>query len=151
MAERSKQETHVTQQERDLRGGTEGGDASRAMDVNMKGSGTTGLSAPSGDVHVETPGQAVPRTDLVDRAVEDPRLFGGKTPEMIRGYLAGVSFPAKKDDIVRAARRNGAPEDVIGAMNQLLSRTEYASFDELLSDYPRLPDRDDVEPNKGKT
>jgi len=85
----------------------------------------------------------VPQTPLADRPVETPRLAGGKTPQMVRGYLGEVAFPAKKDDLVRAARRNGAPEDVIWSMNQLTA-TEYASMDELLSDYPRLPDEDSV-------
>jgi len=151
MADQTTQAAHITNQERELRGGTEGGDSARAMDANVGSGGTRGLTSPSGDVHVEAPGQAVPRTSLVDRPVETPRLAGGKTPEQIRGYLEGISFPAKKDDIVRAARRNGAPEEVIGAMNQMLSHTAYASFEELLGDYPRLPDRDDVEPTKGKT
>ena len=35
--------------------------------------------------------------------------------------------------------------------NQYGVAQRYASFEELLRDYPRLPDRDDVEPNKGKT
>jgi hypothetical protein len=136
----------------DLRGGTEGGEAARGLGPNMKGAGTPGLSAPSGDVHVESPSRAVPRTDMTAGAPEPDtaRLAGGKAVDALRGYLGDVSFPAKKDALVRAARRNGAPEDVLGAMN-LLTRTEYGSFDELVRDYPRLPDRDAVEPNKGKT
>jgi hypothetical protein len=148
MAEQTRQDRPATR-ERNLRGGTEGGEAARTVDVNLKDSGTPGITSPSGDVHIERPALAVPRTDMTagDREGDLARLGGGKTPDMIRGYLEGLSFPARKDDIVRAVRRNGAPEDVIGAMN-LLTATEYGTFEELIRDYPALPDRDDVEPRK---
>jgi len=110
---------------------------------------TQDVTAPSGGVHLDAPSRATPNTHLADRPVEAPRLAGGKTPEMIAGYLDGVSFPQKKDALVRAARRNGAPEDVLGSMN-LLNATEYGSLDELLRDYPRLPDEDEVAQHKGR-
>jgi hypothetical protein len=134
-----------------LRGGTQGGEAARTVDVHMKDSGTAGLSA-SGDIHVEPPSRAVPRTDLAagDREGDTLRLAGGKTPDVIRGYLGDIAFPASKDDLVRAVRCNGAPDDIIGAMN-LLTATEYRTVEDLIRDYPPLPDRDDVEPRKGTT
>jgi len=135
--------------ERELRGGTQGGEAAGAMDLDTKGGGTPGIGSASGGVHVERPSEYVPRTGLADRPVEDTRLAGGKTPEDILGYLGGMTFPAKKDTIVREARRHGAPEDVLGAMN-MLSKTDYASPEDLLRDYPRLPDPDDVDPTKGQ-
>ncbi len=133
------------------RGGTEGGEVSRAMDVALKESGTPGIASPAGDVHVEPPSRYQPRTDLESRPTEGTaRLMGGKTAQDVLGYVAGVSFPAKKDALVRAARRNGAPDDVLGAMN-MLSHTEYESADALPADYPRLPDENEVEPGKGQT
>jgi len=156
MAEQTKQATPDNRNDSShgddqrLRGGTQGGEVGRVVDVNLMRSGTPGISSPSGDVHIEPPARAVPRTDMPARDVEEPRLAGGKTPDDIRAYLADLDFPAKKDSIVRAVRRNGAPEDVIGAVN-LLNATEYGSFEQLMRDYPRLPDRDDVDPNKGKT
>lgn len=154
MAEQTRQATRDARQDeqRQRRGGTEGGEAARALDVNLKEGGTPGITSPSGDVHVEPPARAVPRTDMnaIEHEAASLRLAGGKTVEDLRGYLGDLAFPAKKDTIVRAARRNGAPEDVIGALN-LLTATEYRAFEALLADYPLLPDRDDVEPNKGTT
>jgi len=75
-------------------------------------------------------------------------LSGGKTVAQLSGYLDGVSYPANKEDVIRAARRNGAPDDVLADLT-VLPRAHYRSFDEVAADYPRLPDRDAVEPNKG--
>jgi hypothetical protein len=134
---------------RKLRGGTEGGETARAVDVAMKDSGTPGIAAPSGDDHVEPPSRYTPRTDLPARPPQGTdRLMGGRPAQEVLEYLRGVEFPATKDHLVRAARRNGAPEDVLWAMNEL-SATEYASPEALLLGYPPLPDSDDVEPVKG--
>jgi hypothetical protein len=124
----------------------------RTVDVNSREAGTPGITSPSGDVHIEQPSRARPRTDMTagQREADMLRLAGGKTPDVIRGYLGGIGFSGRKDDLVRAARRNGAPDDVIGAMN-LLNATEYRSIEEFLNDYPRLPDQDEIEPTKGRT
>jgi hypothetical protein len=66
----------------------------------------------------------------LEREPESPRLAEGKSPEELRAYLGDLSFPAKKDALVHAVRRNGAPEDVLGAMS-LLPATEYHSFEGL--------------------
>jgi len=142
MAEQTKQAPGERQE---LRGGTGGGDVSRVMGPDTKGSGTRGISAPSGDIHVEPAAQAVPRTGMMDRPVESAHLAGGKTPEMIRGYLGNLTFPALKDTIARTMRNNNAPDDVLGHL-MLLNKTEYQSFEDLLRDWPRLPEEDDVEP-----
>ena len=42
------------------------------------------------------------------------RGVGGQSPSNVQSYLAGVSYPASKDDLVRTARENGAPQDIIG-------------------------------------
>src|SRR5688572_14746808 len=105
---------------RELRGGTERGELARELDAEHKGEGTPGTTAPSGGTHVEAPSQSVPRTGLADRPTEGVGLLaGGKTREQVMGYLSGVTFPAKKDTLVRTAHRNGAPEDVLGALRML--------------------------------
>jgi len=76
------------------------------------------------------------------------RLAGGKTPEAVLGYLAGVEFPAKKDALVRAAYRNKAPEDVLGALT-LLPATDYADPEAVIRDYPPLPDAADLDRMEG--
>src|SRR5947199_97114 len=44
------------------------------------------------------------------------RLANGKAPENVLEYLKGVRFPARKDQIVHAARQQGAPNDIVGAL-----------------------------------
>jgi hypothetical protein len=65
------------------------------------------------------------------------RLAGGKTAEDILVYLNGVHFPARKDEIVHAARKNQAPNDIVGALGQLPAN-EFQNAEELLVAYPRL-------------
>jgi hypothetical protein len=38
------------------------------------------------------------------------------TPIELQKYLGGVDYPASKDDLVRAARDNGAPDDLVSAL-----------------------------------
>lgn len=37
----------------------------------------------------------------------------------VEKYLKGVDYPASKDDLIKKARSNGAPEDVIDILNDL--------------------------------
>jgi len=37
---------------------------------------------------------------------------GGVTSETVLGFLKDIQFPAKKDDLIHADRRNGAPDDM---------------------------------------
>lgn len=134
--------------EQQRRGGPDGGGASRMMDANAMAGGTPAQAAPSGGVHNEPASRQVPRTGLDARDDRPPRLVGGKSPSEVLGYLHGLEFPAKKDDIVRAARRNGAPEDVLGALT-VLTATGYADQQQLLRDYPRL-DGDDPGSSAGR-
>jgi hypothetical protein len=65
------------------------------------------------------------------------RLAGGKSPANVLKYLEGIRFPVKKDDLVHAARGNGAPSDVIGALS-MLPKTEFGSREEVIDAYPKL-------------
>jgi hypothetical protein len=38
------------------------------------------------------------------------------TPIELQKYLGGVDYPASKDDLVQTARSNGAPDDLISAL-----------------------------------
>lgn len=38
------------------------------------------------------------------------------TPIELQKYLGGVEYPASKDDLVTAARGNGAPDDLVSAL-----------------------------------
>ncbi|MDQ1083577.1 MULTISPECIES: DUF2795 domain-containing protein [Microbacterium] len=47
------------------------------------------------------------------------------TPIELQKYLGGVDYPATKDDLVRVARQNGAPDDLVSA----LENADRDSFD----------------------
>jgi hypothetical protein len=64
-------------------------------------------------------------------------LANAKTPEAVLQYLQDVSFPAKKDDIVHAARRRGAPNDIVAALGQL-PRNEFDSPEQVVEAYPHI-------------
>lgn len=38
------------------------------------------------------------------------------TPIELQKYLGGVDYPASKDELVQTARDNGAPDDVVSAL-----------------------------------
>jgi hypothetical protein len=65
------------------------------------------------------------------------RLAGGVTSETVLRYLKDIEFPAKKDNLIHAARRNGAPDDIIGALGQLPVK-EVGSPQDLIAAYPQL-------------
>jgi hypothetical protein len=39
--------------------------------------------------------------------------------EVVQKHLAGVDYPANKDEVIAGAERNGAPQDVIEALQAL--------------------------------
>ncbi|MDQ3289187.1 MAG: DUF2795 domain-containing protein [Pseudomonadota bacterium] len=41
------------------------------------------------------------------------RGVGGQSPANVQKYLKGVEYPSNKEDLIRQARGNGAPEEVI--------------------------------------
>jgi hypothetical protein len=67
------------------------------------------------------------------------RLAGGKSAANILQYLEGVEFPAKKDVLIHAARRRGAPNDIVGALGQL-PVAEFRTPDEVIDAYPKMVD-----------
>ncbi|MFC8680655.1 DUF2795 domain-containing protein [Microbacterium ureisolvens] len=38
------------------------------------------------------------------------------TPVELQKYLGGVDYPASREDLVAAARRGGAPDDLVAAL-----------------------------------
>jgi hypothetical protein len=41
------------------------------------------------------------------------RGVGGQSPSNVQSYLKGVSYPASREDLIAAAKRNRAPEEVM--------------------------------------
>ncbi|MGW5720928.1 DUF2795 domain-containing protein [Amycolatopsis sp. NPDC003865] len=44
-------------------------------------------------------------------------------PIELQKYLAGVDYPAQRDDLVRAAERNGADDGTLDVVRRLPDRT----------------------------
>jgi hypothetical protein len=65
------------------------------------------------------------------------RLANGKSAEDVLRFLRDVHFPAHSDDIIHAASKNQAPNDIVGALGQL-PRNEFASPEEVIDAYPRM-------------
>jgi len=121
-----------------LRGGTQGGDVARAVS-GISPEGTEDVASPAGGIHVATPRKYVPGVEVGD---DQHHLAGGKSPNDVRRYLREVTFPTKKDHLVRAAAINGAPDEVIRSLT-MLPATDYGSFEDVIRDFPRLPERED--------
>ena len=65
------------------------------------------------------------------------QFAGGKTEQDLLRFLHGITFPAHKDDVIHAARKNGAPNDIVGTLQEL-PENEFATAEELLRAYPGL-------------
>ncbi|HNY64018.1 MAG TPA: DUF2795 domain-containing protein [Deltaproteobacteria bacterium] len=44
-------------------------------------------------------------------------------------FLKGMSFPSDKDGLIRKARENGAPDDVMDLLNNLPDRDHHTPID----------------------
>ena len=47
------------------------------------------------------------------------RGVGGHSPANIQKFLHGIHYPASKDDLMKQAENNDAPEDVIDTIKRL--------------------------------
>ena len=47
------------------------------------------------------------------------RGLGGNSPANVQKYLSGVEYPAEKQDLIEAARRNDAPDEVMQTIRKL--------------------------------
>lgn len=48
------------------------------------------------------------------------------SPAAIERYLKGIHYPAKKNDLIKQAQNNGAPDDVMNVLNRFEDK-EYGS------------------------
>jgi hypothetical protein len=62
------------------------------------------------------------------------RGVGGESPSNVQAYLKGVSYPASKDDLVQAARTNGAPKEVMKII-QGFAEDEFGGPQEVMKAY----------------
>ena len=47
------------------------------------------------------------------------RGVGGESPANVQTYLKGIDYPASKDDLLKTAKSNGAPQEVVDVLRQL--------------------------------
>jgi hypothetical protein len=59
-------------------------------------------------------------------------------PDDTQQYLAGVDYPASKEELISAAESNGAPDTMIRMLSGL-SRPEYSGPEELATDLRAFP------------
>jgi uncharacterized protein DUF2795 len=62
------------------------------------------------------------------------RGVGGQSPSNVQSYLSGVDYPATKDDLLQAAKSNGAPRDIIQII-QGFERDEFGGPQEVMKAY----------------
>jgi hypothetical protein len=54
------------------------------------------------------------------------RGVGGQSPSNLQTFLKGVSYPASPADLIAAAKRNGAPAEIMNILNDLTAHGELA-------------------------
>ena len=47
------------------------------------------------------------------------RGVGGESPANVQTYLKGIDYPASKDNLLKVAKSNGAPKEVMDVLRQL--------------------------------
>jgi hypothetical protein len=51
------------------------------------------------------------------------------SPAAIERYLKGIHYPASKDDLLKQAKNNGAPEDVLNVLNRFEDKKYNTTID----------------------
>lgn len=65
------------------------------------------------------------------------RGVGGQSPSNVQSYLSGVSYPASKDDLLAAAKRNGASNDVLAILRGFEDEQEFGGPQDVMKAYGR--------------
>jgi hypothetical protein len=65
------------------------------------------------------------------------RGVGGQSPANVQTYLKGIDYPATKDDLIRKARDNGAPDEVMDILQQL-REGEYGGPQDVMKAYGQV-------------
>jgi hypothetical protein len=72
----------------------------------------------------------------MQKELEMARGVGGQSPSNVQSYLAGVSYPATKKDLLATAKGNGAPGEVLEIL-QDFEDTEFGGPQEVMKAYGR--------------
>lgn len=62
------------------------------------------------------------------------RGVGGQSPSNVQSYLSGVSYPASKQDLMAAAKRNRAPREVLEVIEGF-DESEFGGPQEVMKAY----------------
>ncbi|HET6403154.1 MAG TPA: DUF2795 domain-containing protein [Candidatus Thermoplasmatota archaeon] len=62
------------------------------------------------------------------------RGVGGESPSNVQKHLEGVSYPATKEDILEAAKRNNAPREIMDFLENM-GREEYGGPQDVMKEY----------------
>jgi hypothetical protein len=64
------------------------------------------------------------------------RGVGGQSPSNVQSYLSGVSYPATKQDLLKAGRQNDAPDEIIEILEGL-DEEEFGGPQDVMKAYSR--------------
>ncbi len=59
---------------------------------------------------------------------------GGESPANVQKYLKGVDYPAKKQELMDQAKKNGAPQEVVQVIQQFPNK-EFAGPQDVMKAY----------------
>jgi hypothetical protein len=62
------------------------------------------------------------------------RGVGGQSPANVQKFLHGVTYPARKQDLIEQARRNHAPEEVMQTIESF-NEQEYGGPQDVMKAY----------------
>lgn len=65
------------------------------------------------------------------------RGVGGESPANVEKHLKGVSYPASKQDLIKAAERNEAPSEIIEVLEEL-PRDEFNGPQDVMKAYGQI-------------
>lgn len=65
------------------------------------------------------------------------RGLGGESPSNVERYLAGVSYPASKGELLAAAQANGAPRDILEPLGEI-EMEQFGGPQDVMKGYGRL-------------
>ncbi len=65
------------------------------------------------------------------------RGLGGISPANVQNHLKGVHYPARKDDLIATAKRNGAPKEILDIVKGL-PEEEFGGPQDVMKAYGEL-------------
>ena len=70
------------------------------------------------------------------------RGVGGTSPANVQVHLKGVHYPAKKEDLISTARKNGAPEEIMDILERM-TEDEFGGPQDVMKAYSEVRQEDE--------